>query len=47
MINPIPSDVDVENWFVRHAGKADSAFDRAVMPIAAWIPIIGIPANDR
>lgn len=46
MINPTPGDAEVEDWFVRYAGGADRAFDRALMLIAPWIPIIGIPAND-
>ncbi len=47
MINPMPTDADVETWFMRYVGDASGTSDHALMPIAAWIPIIGLPANDR
>lgn len=47
MINPMPSAADVENWFVRYADDANGTADRALLPIVPWIPIIGLPANDR
>ncbi len=47
MINPMPSDADVETWFNRYASDANWTADRALLPIAPWIPIIGLPANDR
>ena len=47
MLDPMPGDADVEDWFARHGCEADGVGDRTLLPIAPWIPIIGIPANDR
>ena len=47
MINPMLSDADVETWFARNAGGATIVADHILLPLAPWIPIIGIPANDR
>ena len=46
IINAMPSDRDVEEWFDRYAALAGNAPDGAVLPVALWIPIIGIPGND-
>lgn len=46
MINQVPSDDDVERWFARHPGDAAALSDNKLRPIAAWFPMIGIPAND-
>ena len=47
MINPMPSDAEVESWFMLHASEANGVSDRILLPIAPWIPIISFPANDR
>lgn len=46
MINPVPSDADVERWFARNPAKIAALSDVVLRPIAAWFPMIGIPAND-
>ena len=46
MINPVPSESDVEDWFIRHAGEAGNASELSLRQVALWIPIIGLPAND-
>lgn len=47
MINPMISDAEIEDWFVRYGGDADGASDCTLMTITLWIPVISIPANDR
>ena len=46
MIASMPNDAEVEEWFFRHREEAASLSERALLPIAPWIPLIGLPAND-
>ncbi len=47
MINPVLSDDELETWFIRHVHEARRMSHDNLLPIAPWIPIIGLPANDR
>ncbi len=47
MLNPVSSDTEVENWFTRYGNGTENIPERIFLPIAPWIPIIGLPANDR
>lgn len=47
MTNPSSTDVEIEDWFVRHGGDTDDLAPGVFLAIAPWIPVIGIPANDR
>lgn len=47
MINPMLSDVELETWFIRHCQDQSRFPDDSLLPIAPWIPIISLPANDR
>lgn len=46
LINPIPSDRDIELWFARYPAAIAALSEQQFRPIAAWLPLIGIPAND-
>lgn len=46
MIAEMPNDAEVEAWFFNHRDEAVALPERALLPIAPWIPIVGIPAND-
>ena len=46
MIASMPSDADVEDWFFSHRDEVQFASEYTFLPIAPWLPIIGIPAND-
>lgn len=41
------SDEAVETWFERHRALVAQADPREIMTIGPWIPLIGLPANDR
>jgi hypothetical protein len=46
MINSTPSDTEIEDWFGRYAAEAGGITERSFLPVAPWIPLIGLPAND-
>ena len=47
MLYPELGDAELEGWFLRHAVEAGTTEDYSLIPVAPWLPLVGIPANDR
>jgi hypothetical protein len=42
-----PSDDDIERWFAQHRRQMGDTTIAEIAYVAAWLPLIGPPANDR
>ena len=47
MTNMNSTDAELEDRFIRHGDAVDDLPPGVFTAIAPWIPIIGVPANDR
>lgn len=47
MMTRFTTDFEVEAWFDRNRDDVAEAAAGELDAIAAWIPLIGLPANDR
>ena len=47
MIAFAASDHEVELWVAKHRQDVANATTTELLHVAEWLPIIGVPANDR